>query len=67
MTEETKDLSVSDMLKLTGSNTADFMKRIADHVDELENQISILKARISELEIQNELGVEGINSNVAKE
>ena len=67
MSEETKELSVSDMLKLTGANTADFMKRIADHVDELENRISMLKARISELEIQNELGVEGINSNVAKE
>jgi hypothetical protein len=67
MSEETKELSVSDMLKLTGSNTADFMKRIADHVDELENRISMLKARISELEIQNELGVEGINSNIAKE
>jgi len=50
MTEETKELSVSDMLKLTGTNTADFMKRIADHVDELENRISMLQERIVELE-----------------
>jgi len=50
MSEETKELSVSDMLKLTGSNTADFMKRVAEHVDELENKISMLQERIVELE-----------------
>ena len=50
MTEETKELSVSDMLKLTGTNTADFMKRVAEHVDELENRISMLQERIVELE-----------------
>jgi hypothetical protein len=57
MTEETKELSVSDMLKLTGANTADFMKRVAEHVDDLENRVRQLQARVTELESQ---------SNVAK-
>lgn len=57
MTEETKELSVSDMLKLTGANTADFMKRVAEHVDELESRILQLQERVTELESQ---------SNVAK-
>jgi len=50
MSEETKELSVSDMLKLTGSNTADFMKRVADHIDELEHQIKLLQERVTEFE-----------------
>lgn len=50
MAEETKELSVSDMLKLTGSNTADFMKRVADHVDGLEHQIVLLQERVAEFE-----------------
>jgi hypothetical protein len=52
---ETKELSVSAMLKLTGSNTADFMKRVADHVDDLEHQIALLQERVIELEsVSNE-------------
>ena len=55
MSEETKALSVSAMLKLTGSNTADFMKRVADHVDDLEHQIVLLQERVTELEsVSNE-------------
>ena len=50
MSEETKALSVSALLKLTGSNTADFMKRVADHVDDLEHQIALLQERVTELE-----------------
>ena len=50
MSEETKELSVSDMLKLTGANTADFMKRIADHVDKLEEGVIQLQKRVAELE-----------------
>jgi len=57
MTDETKELSVSEMLKLTGSNTADFMERVAEHIDELENRVRLLQARVTELESQ---------SNVAK-
>jgi hypothetical protein len=53
MTEETKELSVSDMLKLTGSNTADFMKRVADHIDELEQRVIVLQKRVTELESQS--------------
>jgi len=50
MSEETKELSVPQMLRTTGENTADFMKRVAEHVDELENRISMLQERIVELE-----------------
>jgi hypothetical protein len=50
MSEEIKELSVSDMLKLTGSNTADFMKRVADHIDDLEHQIVLLQERVTEFE-----------------
>jgi hypothetical protein len=50
MSTETKTLSVSEMLKLTGSNTADFMKKVADHVDDLEHQIVLLKERVTDLE-----------------
>ena len=52
MTEANKELSVSDMLRMTGSNTADFMARVAAHVDDLEHQVVILTERISELESQ---------------
>jgi hypothetical protein len=56
MTEETnKELSVSDMLRMTGTNTADFMARVAAHVDELEQQVILLQERVTELEsIANE-------------
>ena len=53
MSEENKELSVSDMLKLTGTNTADFMKRVAEHVDELESRIRQLQERVTELESQS--------------
>ena len=49
---ENKELSVSDMLRMTGSNTADFMVRVAAHVDDLEHQVVLLTERVAELESQ---------------
>jgi hypothetical protein len=52
MSEE-KEISVSEMLKLTGANTAEFMKQVAEHVDKLEQAVVQLQNRIAELEAQN--------------
>ncbi len=52
MIDENKQLSVSDMLKMTGANTAQFMAQVADHVDKLEETIVQLNNRITELESQ---------------
>ena len=38
------------MLRMTGSNTADFMARVAAHVDDLEHQVALLQERVTELE-----------------
>ena len=54
MTEEQKKITVGEMLRLTGNNTAEFMKQIADHVDNLEATIVQLQLRIAELEKNNE-------------
>ena len=50
MTEEQKQINVADMLRLTGSNTAEFMKQVAEHVEKLQQHIIKLEARILELE-----------------
>jgi hypothetical protein len=42
--------SVSDMLRITGGNTATFMEQVATHIDKLEEALEQLKARIVELE-----------------
>jgi len=41
------------MLRMTGSNTADFMARVAAHVEDLEHQVVLLQERITELETSN--------------
>jgi hypothetical protein len=51
---EQKEVSVSEMLKLTGVNTAEFMKQVADHIDKLEERIGALANRVQELESQND-------------
>ena len=51
MTNETpQTISVSDMLKKTGENTANFMIKVSEHIDTLEAEIAKLQERISELE-----------------
>lgn len=50
MTENLTPPSISQMLKLTGANTAVFMEQVANHVDKLEQQVLELQQRIAELE-----------------
>jgi ubiquinone biosynthesis protein UbiJ len=42
--------TVPEMLRMTGANTAEFMKQVADHIDKLEDAVVQLQARITELE-----------------
>ena len=51
---EQKEISVSEMLKLTGANTAEFMKQVADHIDKLEERITALDNRVKQFESQND-------------
>jgi len=53
MTEEVKQPSVPEMLRMTGANTAEFMLQIAEHIEKLEEEVAKAKARITELEAQN--------------
>jgi len=51
MTNETPQaISVSDMLKKTGENTANFMIKVSEHIDTLEAEVIKLQQRIAELE-----------------
>jgi hypothetical protein len=51
MTNETpQTISVSDMLKKTGENTANFMIKVSEHIDTLEAEVIKLQQRIVELE-----------------
>lgn len=51
MSNETpQPISVSDMLKKTGENTANFMIRVSEHIDNLEAEIVKLQTRVLELE-----------------
>ena len=50
MSNETLQPSVSQMLRMTGENTFEFMKHVAEHIDKLEAQIKALKVRVNELE-----------------
>ena len=43
-------ISVAEMLRTTGQNTAQFMIKIAEHVESLENEIRRLADRVAELE-----------------
>lgn len=42
--------SVAEMLRVTGVNTAEFMKQVADHIDKLEAEVVQLTQRVKELE-----------------
>jgi hypothetical protein len=53
MSNENIKPSISQMLRMTGSNTADFMARVAAHVEDLEHQVVLLQERITELETSN--------------
>ena len=34
-------VTVSEMLRATGTNTAEFMRQVADHIEKLENEMNI--------------------------
>lgn len=52
MTTEIKQepIKVSDMIRTTAENQANFLSQIANHIDELEQSVIQLKNRIEELE-----------------
>jgi len=53
MSENLTPPSVPEMLRTTGANTAEFMERVAEHIDKLEQAVVQLQARIEELEASN--------------
>jgi len=52
MTTEIKKepIKVSDMIRTTAENQADFLSQIANHIDKLEDSIVQLTNRINDLE-----------------
>ena len=50
MNAENQTISVSEMLRTTGSNTAEFMNKIADHIDKLESALAEANAIIEKLQ-----------------
>jgi len=50
MTEEKKTITVTEMLRQTGNNTAFFMSKVAEHIEQLEEEIAQLRKRIEEFE-----------------
>jgi len=53
MNEENQVANVPEMLRVTGENTAEFMRQVAAHIDKLEEAVKQLQARIAELEDDN--------------
>jgi len=56
MTEEATP-KPSDMLRLTAGNIGALFEQIASHIDTLEAEVVKLQARVSELELQQDLDV----------
>ncbi len=50
---EEKKLTVVDMIRKTGHNTAEFMEKVAAHIEQLEYEVTTLRARVEELEAKN--------------
>ena len=53
MTEE-KRPTVVEMLRTTGMNTAEFMDKVAAHIEGLEQEVIRLKQRVQEMELSND-------------
>ena len=53
MTEE-KRPTVVEMLRTTGMNTAEFMDKVAAHIETLEKEVIQLRQRVQEMEISND-------------
>jgi hypothetical protein len=43
--------SVTEMLRITGGNTAQFMEAVALHIEKLEQEVIRLQQRVQELEL----------------
>jgi hypothetical protein len=52
MTEE-KRPTVVEMLRTTGMNTAEFMDKVAAHIETLEQEVIRLRQRVQEMELSN--------------
>lgn len=50
MSNENLQPTVVQMLRMTGTNTANFLNQIAEHIEMLEQQVSEARNRIEELE-----------------
>ena len=53
MTEENRP-TVVDMLRTTGNNTAEFMDKVAAHIEKLEQELIRLQERVQELEMSHD-------------
>lgn len=51
--EQVSVKSVSDMLRATGLNTAQFMQQVAAHVEFLEMEVVRLQDRVTQLEAEH--------------
>ena len=50
MTNENVQPSVSQILRMTGVNTSQFMEQVALHLERLEAEVTRLSQRVQELE-----------------
>lgn len=50
MTNENVQPSVSQILRMTGANTSQFMEQVALHLEKLEAEVTRLTQRVQELE-----------------
>jgi uncharacterized protein YceH (UPF0502 family) len=51
---EEQKLAVVDMIRRTGHNTAEFMEKVAAHIEQLEYEVVRLTERVKQLEGQND-------------
>ncbi len=51
--EQEQKLSVVDMIRRTGHNTAEFMEKVAAHIEQLEYEVTRLQDRVQTLEKEN--------------
>jgi predicted metalloprotease with PDZ domain len=51
MTEERRP-TVVDMLRTTANNTAEFMDKVAAHIETLEQELIRLRQRVQEMEME---------------
>ena len=50
MNNEDMKPTVSQMVRLTGSNTVQFMEQVAGHIEKLEMEVARLQERVAQFE-----------------